>query len=58
MRVVNTTGFSHDTRVYDEEGNDLTRELRITKIEIVAGERNRVILTCEDVKVDVTGDQQ
>ena len=57
MRIVNTTGNAQDTRVLDDDGRDLTRELRVTKVEIVAGERNRVILTCEGVKVDMVGDR-
>lgn len=57
MRIVNETGYAKDTRVLDDGGKDITAELRVTKIVIEAGERNRVILTCEDVEVDVVGDQ-
>lgn len=57
MRIVNTTGFSHDTKILDEEGRDITAELSVVKIEIEAGDLNRVQITCHGVEVDVVGDQ-
>lgn len=56
MRVVNTTGFSHNTRVLDDEGKDITADLRFTKIVIQAGDANRVELHCTACEIDVVGD--
>lgn len=56
MKIVNTTGFSMDTRVLDDEGKDITAELRVVKIVIEAGDLNRVTLTCDQVELDVVGD--
>jgi len=56
MRVVNTTGFSHDTKILDDQGNDITADMKVTKIEIEAGDLNRVTITCIGVEVDVVGD--
>lgn len=56
MKIVNTTGFSMDTRVLDDEGKDITAELKVVKIVIEAGDLNRVILTCDQVELDVVGD--
>jgi len=58
MKVVNTTGFSMDTRILDDEGKDITAELKVVKIVIEAGDLNRVTLTCDQVEVDVVGDLQ
>jgi len=58
MKVVNTTGFSMDTRILDDEGKDITAELKVVKIVIEAGDLNRVTLTCDQVEVDVVGDHQ
>ena len=58
MKVVNTTGFSMDTRILDDEGKDITAELEVVKIVIEAGDLNRVTLTCDQVEVDVVGDLQ
>lgn len=57
MRVVNTTGFSHDTKILDDQGRDITGELRVQRIEIEAGNLNRVTITCIGVEVDVVGEQ-
>jgi hypothetical protein len=56
MKVINTTGNAMDTRVLDDEGKDITAELRLKRIVIEAGELNRVTLFCEGVEVDVVGD--
>jgi hypothetical protein len=56
MKIVNTTGFSMDTRVLDDEGKDITAELKVVKIVIEAGDLNRVTLTCDQVELDVVGD--
>lgn len=58
MRVVNTTGFSMDTKVLDDEGRDITAELKVVKITIEAGDQNRVILICDCVEVDIVGDKK
>ncbi len=58
MRIVNTTGFSMDTKVLDDEGKDITAELKVVKITIEAGDQNRVILTCDCVEVDIVGDEK
>lgn len=56
MKIVNATGFSMDTRVLDDEGKDITAELKVVKIVIEAGDLNRVTLTCDQVELDVVGD--
>lgn len=56
MKIVNTTGYSMDTRVLDDEGKDITAELKVVKIVIEAGDLNRVTLTCDCVELDVVGD--
>lgn len=57
MRIVNTTGFSHDTKILDAQGRDITGELKVAKIEIEAGDLNRVTITCIGVELDIVGDE-
>lgn len=56
MKIVNTTGVAHDTRVLDDAGKDITAELRVKRIVIEAGNLNRVTFYCEGVELDVAGD--
>ena len=58
MRIVNTTGYSHDTKILDDEGRDITGDMRVVKIEIEAGDLNRVTISCIGVEVDVVGDAE
>lgn len=58
MRIVNTTGFSHDTKILDDQGRDITGDMRVVKIEIEVGDLNRATITCLGVEVDVVGDEQ
>lgn len=53
MKIINTTGIARDTKVLDDEGNDITARLRVTKIVIAASEVNVAVLTCEGVELDI-----
>lgn len=56
MRIVNTTGVASDTRIFDNDGNDLTDKLQLTEIRIQAGDENRLVMIAIGWSVDVVAD--
>jgi uncharacterized protein YbbK (DUF523 family) len=56
VRITNHTGIGSDTKVYDDDGEDITKTLRITAVRVMtirAGEPVRAILVCERVELDI-----
>jgi hypothetical protein len=59
MKIVNPTGNAADTRILDDEGNDITDKLRATRIQIdiKAGDRSRAIIYCHPDQIDIVGNE-
>ena len=54
LTIVNKTGLTHDTRVLDENGNDITSILEPTRIDIRMDPNDVTVATMEcRVKVDI-----
>lgn len=60
MRIVNKTGVANDTKIIDDNGNDITGDLAVTKITVVAEVLKpvRVYLVCEHLELDIVGEEQ
>lgn len=55
MKVVNKTGIANDTKIYDDDGREITTDLRAVEITIEAGDTNLVTIKCIASEIDVVG---